>query len=77
MTSGRYGEARRFRAKEFLGDYANNSGFLAIVLSLFLIGAWFVQSGVITEPARHLPLFRRLGYRSEQEIGAERCALIR
>src|SRR5688500_639636 len=60
MTSGSYAEAVRFRAKEYLGDYAGNSGFLAIVLALFLVGAWFVQSGVMTEPARHLPLFRRL-----------------
>jgi len=62
MTSGSYAEAVQFRAKEYLGDYAGNSGFLAIVLSLFLVGAWFVQSGVMTEPARHLPLFRRLAY---------------
>jgi len=62
MTSGSYREAVGFRAKEYLGDYAGNSGFLAIVLSLFLVGAWFVQSGVMTEPARHLPLFRRLAF---------------
>lgn len=62
MTTGSYTEAVRFRAKEYLGDYAGNSGFLAIVLALFLVGAWFVQSGVMTEPARHLPLFRRLAF---------------
>jgi uncharacterized membrane protein YeiB len=62
MTSGGYGEAVGFRAKEYLGDYVGNSGFLAIVLSLFLVGAWFVQSGVMTEPARHLALFRRLAF---------------
>ena len=62
MTTGSYTEAVRFRAKEYLGDYAGNSGFHAIVLALFLVGAWFVQSGVMTEPARHLPLFRRLAF---------------
>lgn len=62
MTTGRYAEAVRFRAREYLGDYAGNSGFLAIVLALFLVGAWFVQSGVMAEPARHLPLFRRLAF---------------
>jgi uncharacterized membrane protein YeiB len=62
MTSGRYAEAVRFRTKEFLGDYAGNAGFLSIVLSLFLVGAWFVQSGTMVEPGRHLRTFRRLAF---------------
>jgi uncharacterized membrane protein YeiB len=62
MTTGTYTEAVQFRAKEYLGDYVGQSGFLAIILSLFLIGTWFVQSGAIVEPARHLRLFRRLAW---------------
>jgi uncharacterized membrane protein YeiB len=62
MTSDGYAEAVRFRAREFVGDYAGNSGFLVIVLSLFLVGAWFVQSGTMVEPARHLGTFRKLAF---------------
>lgn len=62
MTSGSHAEAVRFRAKEYLGDYPGNAGFLSIVLSLFLVGAWFVQSGTMVEPSRHLGTFRRLAF---------------
>lgn len=50
------------------------------------IGGWgvmfWVQMGFLIHHAVRgwcppMPLFRRLGYRSEQEISAERCALIR
>ena len=31
-----------------------------LILGMFLFGAWFVRSGVMADPAAHLPLFRRL-----------------
>ena len=31
-----------------------------MVLAMFVLGSWFVRSGVIRNPGEHLPLFRRL-----------------
>ncbi len=33
--------------------------FFPIVLGIFLLGAWFVRSGVVVEPEAHLPFLRR------------------
>ena len=45
-------------------DTATQLGFMAIggwmILAMFVIGSWFVRSGVIRHPGAHLPLFRRL-----------------
>ncbi len=45
-------------------DTALMLGFLAfggpIVLAMFVLGSWFVRSGVMADPGAHLPLLRRL-----------------
>jgi uncharacterized membrane protein YeiB len=60
MTGGSYAEAMRFRARTYLRDLGNNVGLAIIALGLFLLGGWFIQSGMIVQPQRHLPAFRKL-----------------
>jgi len=60
MSRGSYAEAVRFRAKTYLGDLGNSAGLAIIALGLFLLGGWFIQSGMIVQPQRHLPAFRKL-----------------
>lgn len=60
MSSGTYAEAVAFRRQHYLGDYVQQGGFTMLVLGLFLLGAWFVQSGAITHPERYAALFRKL-----------------
>lgn len=60
MSTGSYAEAVRSRAKAYLGDLGNSAGLAIIALGLFLMGGWFIQSGMIVQPQRHLPAFRKL-----------------
>jgi uncharacterized protein len=60
MTGNSYAAAVRYRARNFAKDASSNFGFGVIVLGMFLIGTWFVQSGVMADTAGHLPLFRRM-----------------
>lgn len=60
MSGGSYAEAVAFRKDAYLGDYVQQGGFTMMVFGLFLVGAWFVQSGAIVQPERHARLFRRL-----------------
>jgi uncharacterized protein len=47
-----------------VADTGAQLGYMAIggwmVLAMFVLGSWFVRSGVIRNPGEHLPLFRRL-----------------
>ncbi|MEJ7746257.1 MAG: DUF418 domain-containing protein [Luteimonas sp.] len=60
MRTGTYAQAVTFRSKAYLAEYVGNGVLPAMVLGLFLIGVWFVQSGAIVRPHEHLGLFRRL-----------------
>ena len=60
MATGSYAEAVRFRARTYLGDLGDSVGLSILALGLFLLGGWFVQSGMIVQPQRHLPAFRKL-----------------
>jgi len=62
MTGGSYLEAVAYRARVFAKDADEDTGFAVIVLGMFLIGVWFVQSGVMANTAGHLPLFRRMAW---------------
>ncbi|MCJ0825201.1 DUF418 domain-containing protein [Luteimonas sp. 50] len=62
MRDGSYGEAVALRARGFGGQAAQDAAFAVIVIGMFLLGAWFVRSGVMLDPAAHLPLFRRLAW---------------
>ena len=59
-TSGTYIEAVRLRASEFAERAPGEAGFAFVLCGMFLLGAWFVRSGVMEDTAAHLPLFRKL-----------------
>ncbi len=60
LSQGRYIEAVEMRARKFPGKAAGDAGFATVLIGMFLIGFWFVRSGVMENTAAHLPLFRKL-----------------
>ncbi len=60
LTQGSYAEAVRLRAGHFVEDAPGQSEFAVVIVGVFLLGAWFVRSGVMEDTAAHLPLFRKL-----------------
>ena len=60
LSQGTYAEVVAFRANEFPKHLVQQVFFGVIVLGMFLLGAWFVRSGVMAYPGAHLDLFRKL-----------------
>jgi uncharacterized membrane protein YeiB len=60
QTSGAYMDFVRFRASEFVKHAAGEFGFATVLIGMFLLGYWFVRTGVMEHPEQHLPLFRKL-----------------
>ena len=62
MRRGSYAEATAWRAQSFVKHLGPTVGFAIIVLGVFLLGAWFIRSGVMADPAAHLKLFRQIAW---------------
>ena len=62
MSRGSYAEATAWRAQSFVKHLPQTVGFAIIVLGVFLLGAWFIRSGVMADPAAHLKLFRWMAW---------------
>ncbi len=62
LSKGRYAEVVKFRARKFVEHMPNEAGFATIVVGMFLLGAWFVRSGIMAHAREHLPLFRKLAF---------------
>jgi uncharacterized protein len=60
FTNGSYWETVKWNGGRFPEKAASDFGFAIILIGMFLLGSWFVRSGVMDNTARHLPLFRRL-----------------
>lgn len=60
LTTGTYFDAVMLRAREFPEKVANDTGFAVLLTSMFLLGVWFVRSGVMEDSAKHLAFFRKL-----------------
>ena len=60
LADGSYADAVALRADDFPRHLGSNAFFAVIVAGVFLLGAWFVRSGAMTDPAAHLGLFRTL-----------------
>jgi uncharacterized membrane protein YeiB len=60
LTKGSYADAVNMRAKQFFEEAPGQVGFATVLIGMFLIGTWFVRSGVMEKAQAHLPLFRRL-----------------
>lgn len=70
FTSGSYWEALKWRGGRFPEKAANDFGFAIVLIGMFLLGTWFVRSGVMEHPDAHLPFFRKLAlYGSPVGIG--------
>jgi uncharacterized protein len=59
-STGSYLATVDWRARQFLEKAAGDAGFAVLLVSMFLIGVWFVHSGVMEDTARHRALFRKL-----------------
>lgn len=57
---GSYRESIVYRARKYAEDVRFAAGLSFLALPMFLIGFWFVRSGVVGDIRGHLPLFRRL-----------------
>ena len=60
FTSGRLLGDGEVECRRFPEKAAGDFGFATILIGMFLLGAWFVRSGVMTNTAAHLPFFRKL-----------------
>jgi uncharacterized membrane protein YeiB len=60
MSEGDYLDAVQFRAREFPAEVMQTVGFSWLLIAMFLIGFWFVRSGVMADTRAHLGLFRKL-----------------
>lgn len=60
VTTGSYADLVRMRVKEFGEHMPGEFGFSTLIVGMFLLGYWFVRSGIMEHPAEHLPLFRKM-----------------
>jgi uncharacterized protein len=62
FTTGTYLESVAWRADSFREEAAGSGVMSVLVLPMFMIGFWFVSSGVVAGWRANLPLFRRLAF---------------
>lgn len=60
LSKGTYAEAVLARGGKFPAKVAQDAAFSVLLIAMFLIGVWFVRSGVMADTQAHLGLFRRL-----------------
>jgi len=60
LSQGSYLEAVEWRAGKFPGKVARDAGFAVILVAMFLLGVWFVRSGVMENAQAHLALFEKI-----------------
>ena len=60
FTSGSYLATVEWRARKFLEKAAGDAGFSVVLIGMFLLGVWFVRSGVMENTRAHLPFFKKL-----------------
>ena len=60
FTSGSYWETVKLSGGRFPEKAASDFGFAIVLVGMFLLGTWFVRSGVMEKAGAHLALFRKL-----------------
>ena len=60
LTQGGYPDAVAMRFRQLDERMVDEVGFSVLLVGVFLIGVWFVRSGVIARAGEHKPLYRRL-----------------
>jgi uncharacterized membrane protein YeiB len=60
-ASGSYAENVAFRMADWPKNAVGHIPFsLTFVLGMFLLGAWFIRSGLMTQPAAHLDFYKKM-----------------
>jgi uncharacterized protein len=62
QTQGSYLDLVERRGGRFPEKAAGDFGFGVVLMGMFLLGMWFVRSGVMENTRAHLPLFRRMAW---------------
>ena len=60
LAHGSYRDTVAMRTRHLGERLRDEMGFGVVLVGVFLIGVWFVRSGIIANARAHLPLFRRL-----------------
>jgi len=60
FSRGTYLEGVDLRARQFADKAAGDAGSAFVLIGMFLLGIWFVRSGVMENSSAHLPFFRNL-----------------
>jgi len=60
LSKGSYAETVKHRAEVFLKSPFDPAGLMFVAIGMFMLGVWFVRSGIITHDRDNLPLFRRI-----------------
>lgn len=60
LTQGSYPDAVAMRFRQLDERMVDEVGFSVLLVGVFLIGVWFLRSGVIARAAEHKTLYRRL-----------------
>ncbi|MFA9273613.1 MAG: DUF418 domain-containing protein [Candidatus Aquirickettsiella gammari] len=60
LSRGTYLDALNFRAHEFARKWNEVAIFSVLINCMFLIGFWFVRSGIMANTQAHLPMFKKL-----------------
>jgi uncharacterized membrane protein YeiB len=59
LKTGSYWDVTLWHASTFVDKAATDPGFSVILIGMFLLGMWFVRSGIMENTAAHLGLFRK------------------
>lgn len=62
MSTGSYADVTQLRIKHFAEHAPMQANFATVLVAMFLIGTWFIRSGVMENTGAHLPMFRKLAY---------------
>jgi uncharacterized protein len=60
FTSGSYWETVKWHGGRFPEKATDDFTFATVLIGMFLLGTWFVRSGVMEHPGAHLRFFRQL-----------------
>ncbi len=60
MSTGSYADLVKLRAAQFAEHAPAEAGFATLLIGMFLLGTWFIRSGVMENTGAHLPMFRKL-----------------
>ncbi len=60
LSKGTYTETVKHRTEVFFKNPFDPAGLMFVAIGMFLLGVWFVRSGIITHDRDNLPLFRRI-----------------